>query len=362
MLWRDGDGTIRLRTLSDYVDRNGREVDAAYDSEARRILAREGFDPQTALPAPGTVIPGAISAPCALGERESSGARKTEADAAIKDFNVGRESACSIKDDALVASVEQDPNSCCYVYIDDIGVKAQKEKRKGGGLKKGAYVQNTDICVSVCGKSWYITAVGMDNAMRQLVALLLENRLMSDRHLIFISDGAASIRSALERYFTYCPHVLYLDWLHLRKKVKEYLSMAFRGTRDQRHEAIKAVLNRLWAGNVDDAISWLNSLDAKSVKNRQELSAMVDYLVRKKPCIPCYALRAKLGLRNSSNSVEKQNDLLVAQRQKHNGMAWSCTGSGALASLSMLVRNNALRKWETSHEIDFKFDFPSKVA
>ena len=35
------------------------------------------------------------------------------------------------------------------------------------------------------------------------------------------------------------------------------------------------------------------------------------------------ALRANLGLRNSSNPVEKANDLVVAGRQKHNGMAWS---------------------------------------
>jgi hypothetical protein len=39
--------------------------------------------------------------------------------------------------------------------------------------------------------------------------------------------------------------------------------------------------------------------------------------------IPVYAVRRQLGLRNSSNRGEKANDLLVAARQKHNGMSWS---------------------------------------
>jgi hypothetical protein len=41
----------------------------------------------------------------------------------------------------------------------------------------------------------------------------------------------------------------------------------------------------------------------------------------------CYALRKKLGLRVSSNPVEKANDLLASNKQKHQGMSWSADGS-----------------------------------
>ncbi|MBR1496321.1 MAG: hypothetical protein IJ617_01680, partial [Oscillospiraceae bacterium] len=61
--------------------------------------------------------------------------------------------------------------------------------------------------------------------------------------------------------------------------------------------------------------------------------------------IPPYALRAELGLRNSSNRVEKANDLVVAQRQKHNGMSWSTSGSGALAQIAALIINDELHSW-----------------
>ena len=53
----------------------------------------------------------------------------------------------------------------------------------------------------------------------------------------------------------------------------------------------------------------------------------------------------ELGLRNSSNDVEKENDLIVAQRQKHNGMSWSTTGSGALAQITALSINGELGDW-----------------
>ena len=52
---------------------------------------------------------------------------------------------------------------------------------------------------------------------------------------------------------------------------------------------------------------------------------------------------------------EKHNDLLVSQRQKHNGMSWSKSGSLALAAIKALVRNNEYQKWFRTRELDFKF-------
>ena len=49
--------------------------------------------------------------------------------------------------------------------------------------------------------------------------------------------------------------------------------------------------------------------------------------------------------RVSSNRVEKANDIVVPQRQKHNGMSWSEVGSGALAQISALFHNGGLALW-----------------
>ena len=43
------------------------------------------------------------------------------------------------------------------------------------------------------------------------------------------------------------------------------------------------------------------------------------YLEGRRTYIACYALRKELGYRNSSNPAEKENDLIVAGRQKHIG-------------------------------------------
>ena len=61
----------------------------------------------------------------------------------------------------------------------------------------------------------------------------------------------------------------------------------------------------------------------------------------------CYSFKLNrvLGLRNSSNRGEKANDLIVSNRQKHNGMSWSDDGSTTLASVSAAIHNNELDNW-----------------
>ena len=56
-------------------------------------------------------------------------------------------------------------------------------------------------------------------------------------------------------------------------------------------------------------------------------------------------LRDALGLRNSSNRGEKADDLIVANRQKHNGMSWSDAGSSSLASVSAVLHNYEMDNW-----------------
>ena len=70
--------------------------------------------------------------------------------------------------------------------------------------------------------------------------------------------------------------------------------------------------------------------------------------------VTCYALRRELNLRISSNRVEKANDIVVATRQKHNGMSWSKSGSGALAIITAARINGELENWMATGEVEFK--------
>jgi hypothetical protein len=97
-------------------------------------------------------------------------------------------------------------------------------------------------------------------------------------------------------------------------------------------------------------------LKADYIKNAMQRDNLITYFSRNRDCIPCYALRKQLGLRISSNPVEKANDLLVSDRQKHNGMSWSAQGSTSLATLTALRHNGEDRNWLLDHHIRFQFD------
>ena len=81
---------------------------------------------------------------------------------------------------------------------------------------------------------------------------------------------------------------------------------------------------------------------------------MIGYVDKNRPMIPVYAARKELGLRNASNRGEKANDLIVAARQKHNGMSWSKSGSVSLASVTALKKNKEYPTWFREREIEFK--------
>jgi hypothetical protein len=50
----------------------------------------------------------------------------------------------------------------------------------------------------------------------------------------------------------------------------------------------------------------------------------------------------------------KANDLVVAKRQKHNGMAWSKEGSVGLASVSSACLNGEIDSWVSNGTIPFR--------
>ena len=126
------------------------------------------------------------------------------------------------------------------------------------------------------------------------------------------------------------PYSVILDWYHLKKRCQERLSQSIRG-KDKRNVVLEKLLRYLWVRDVSGASTFLTFFKPEEIKSQKWLDDLLGYLARKSYAIPCYAIRAKLGLKNSSHAVEKANDILIAQRQKLNGMAWSLNGSGALA-------------------------------
>jgi hypothetical protein len=352
VLHRCDSNYVKTRTLADFAESYGNRIDAYLKSTTNKILEHHHFEVQADRvvgETPETEAPAFCNNSDDRNEIDSKMASIREKVAAIND---GREPAAQILVDARLADMEIVSNGCCNISIDDIGVKQQKTKRKDGGAKDGKYVENTVIHVQADGQCYILTAIGLDNAFRMLMAFLLENRLIGHR-LVFYADGAQSIKCYIEKYFASFRYTLILDWYHLKKKCKELISSSFKGTIDQKKELSRDLLRILWVGNTDGAIDFLKNLPQSTVKNEHWLQELVGYLDRKKSQIVCYALRHSFNLRISSNRVEKANDLLVAERQKHNGMSWSACGSGALAAISMVFHNGETEKWLRSSSLVF---------
>ena len=171
-----------------------------------------------------------------------------------------------------------------------------------------------------------------------ILAFALEHGLKEGAELVFFSDGANNIKTAIETYFSFYPFTLYLDWFHLTKRIKEDGSRVFGGTIEEKKRYYKEIFNRLWPGNLDEAKSYMDTLP---IRNKAMYDKLIAYLDRKSPYLCSNALRKELGYCNASSPVEKANDLLIARRQKHNGMSWSYLGSG-LAIITATLYNGRL--------------------
>ena len=339
-LHREGSEAFHHRTIADGIESSGTALKVALNARVSEILMKNGFDPDTALPNDPKSLPRSITAPNMLPNRKM---KRLFRKAILKynekhgDFPIG-----IVPVHFLPIDIER---RVIYISVDDVLVKRQKEARKSEATDKKVNVANTVIHIQVDGMLYIITAVGIKDAFRILVAFLLENNLFEGRQLVFMSDGAKEIKDYAEKFFSWRPYILILDWFHLAKRIREMISMCLKMPRDKKGSVIKKILNYLWVGNVDGAITYIRGFKSSIIKNADVHEEMVAYLLRKKENICCHALRREFKLRLSSNTAEKSNDLVVADRQKHNGMSWSYEGSGALALLSATCRNNALSLW-----------------
>ncbi|SLM31217.1 conserved hypothetical protein [Desulfamplus magnetovallimortis] len=249
------------------------------------------------------------------------------------------------------------------ISLDDVGVKEQKEKRSKTEQenidknetqrKKRKYIQNTVVHIEHKDRNYMLNGYGIFYVLRLLVAFLIHNNI-NNIILVFYIDGHGLYSKILQFYYWNKKILIILDWYHLVKKCKELLSMAVCGSKI-RNDVLDEILPLLWHGLVDEAISYLKSIASEKIRNKKEIEHLIGYLRKNRGIIPAYSVRAKIGLRNSSNRGEKANDLLVAHRQKKNGMSWSRTGSVSLASITALSKNKEYQKWFDHGEIEFKF-------
>ena len=250
----------------------------------------------------------------------------------------------------------EEPKNAVRVSIDDVTVKKQKETREKITIKeerKMKYIHNTIAHIANNGKTYVLNGNNTIQVLCFLIAFIFYNKLTKNRFQ-FYTDGQTSLNNAIWKRFSWKTNIgIILDWYHLVKKFKEQLSLAMKG-RDLRNQILRQVMPILWHGLTPKAINLLETIDKDDIKDMKAIEKLISYLKRNEQSIPCYAIRKKIGLCNSSAIGEKMNDLVVSKRQKHNGMSWSKGGSVQLASITALKRNKEQQKWFEQRDIDFK--------
>ena len=387
---------IKVRTMTERVEATGQAYIESENAWATQVLQEHGWDPETLLPLEGTDIKKYVGSAIILSEDQKAILQEH-----IEQINSKRTEEARIPEDAdNVWEVESDPCKVIKVSLDGVGAKRQKDTRpKEAKDKSPEYVRDEDdgladftrapdpkgrpkvetavAHIEVDDKKYLFVGKNMFMACKFVLAFLLSNNLLKDKQLLFFSDGGIDIRKCVNSIFAFCPHVVVLDWFHLRKHCYESLSMALlsgKANRSMQYEVRRQLFYILWTGNVDGAIAYLNSLGPDKVPptKRKYLNSLIDYLKRNKErrVIACYALRSRLGLRISSNPVEKANDLIVSSRQKGDCMSWSRSGSWGLAAVTCMHLNHEADNFHLHHaalhemykEYGKVFDLNKKVA
>lgn len=331
------------RTLRENTECEGRKVMAQMDKQAVEIFHDRGF---TSEGEPTDAAEDRSGQSLAMLPRQ-------EVEQVIRTQAPEAEWIPEISENPVVC---EDPEQSVEVSIDDVCVKRQKASRKETqeSSRKRKYVHNTIAHIRHAGNSYVINGHGTVHVLRLILAFLLHNNLLRF-NLIFFVDGQRTLYSAILNAFSwFSPVQIILDWYHLKKRCEEQLSLALKG-RFIRNDLLEELLPCLWNGCVERAIALLQSVDPDKVKNQKALDTLIGYLERNRPYIPCYSVRKHLGLRNSSNQGEKANDLVVSDRQKHNGMSWVKSGSNALAAVIALVRNKEYKNWFQTGTLSFSF-------
>jgi hypothetical protein len=322
---------IKPTTVRNHIERDGAKIASVIREKAEAAITAAGFDSDSLLQKPEIRESPALCDPADV--------EFAAAELGLKDFN---------------AADYEMPGKTANISVDDVCVKSQKPNRPmPEGVEKKKRVDNTVIHFENSDGKYILNGFGMAATLRVLLGFLAGNGILPSQQLVFFTDGARSIHNEIDRIFKFINHKIILDWYHLVKKFSELSSMAFKG-KQIRNEFLDAIKPLLWRGDIDGAIKMMKDTEDSKVKRRDCLQQLIDYLERVRGCIPCYALRTKLGLRNSSNLGEKSNDLVVATRQKHNGMSWSKDGSVSLAYICCACVNNEIGDWAHRHEIPFK--------
>ena len=210
---------------------------------------------------------------------------------------------------------------------DEVGVRRPEKRR---------WLEIRTACVRTATGYRYLSGTAQ-TVLQQLYGLLVLCGGISAK-LTLLGDGARWIAQFFkERLVAWADSELIIDWYHLCKKCYELSSLIARG-RVAKKALLGILMYRLWRGQLDEALALLEAYRPQA-KDTDSLETLIKYLRDRHAYLPNYKARRAQRQYIGSAHAEKACDLLVARRQKHQGMHWREASSDGLAALRMLLLN-----------------------
>ncbi len=153
---RNEQNSIKLRTLSDMMERTGERISERLAEATKGSLKAHGFDEESGLSEKGRELSENITGPCIS---EKTAAQIQTLQDVIHSINITREEKIPFAAGEL--DMEGEAMDCVYMSIDDIGVKRQKGSRNPAFVKDTKYVENTVAHIQYGQETYILTAVGM---------------------------------------------------------------------------------------------------------------------------------------------------------------------------------------------------------
>jgi hypothetical protein len=193
---------------------------------------------------------------------------------------------------------------------DDVGVRRPEKRR---------WLEIRTACVRTATGYRYLSG-SAQAVLQQLYLLLLLCGGLTAK-LTLLGDGARWITTFFKTQIARWPgSELILDWYHLGKKCYELTSLIARG-RVAKKALLGQLLYCLWRGQLDEALALLEAYRPQA-KDADSLETLIKYLSDRRAYLPNYKARRARCQYIGSAHAEKANDLLVARRQKPQGMHW----------------------------------------
>jgi len=265
------------------------------------------------------------------------------------------------KEDVSSALGEGPAPEALYIAMDGTGVPVlgkETENRKGKGPDGVARTREAKLGVVFTqagvnekgepirepGSTTYIGRIeSVDTFGPRFYTEAVGRGLSKAKEVVVLGDGAVWIWNLADLHFRKARQIV--DYFHAKEHLGNLAGILFPADEIEKKAWRKAVVDLLWAGDIECLVDNLKVLMLTGAKNEAR-DREVEYFEKNKERMRYAKFRAE-GLFVGSGVVEAGCKSLVGQRLKRSGMRWTVRGANSILALRCAIASGQFEDyWE----------------